>query len=356
MRLDGLWPKYKVNRPLSENEKAGKLEQSKWQDQPFSDLIANGYDSVIRLNSTYLEVVDRHYIWKGFPSLALLVFLVPPLAMITMVVFIHPKMNDLKGILATIGMLLISIVWVIAVIYVLLTEFFKWTHYPIRFNRKNRRVYIFGYDGKIRIAEWEKLFFTVRTDMKDMFKDNYIFCHVLSDDDSTVLYTFTLPIETSTKSSSKGLNQYWNFLCNYMNGDIADNVAVMRVCPPIEGRREGFVYGAYHWAQSLGEIRAFLLFTFPLVPPLALTRYLVMLTCKVPKWSTEVEEECVVDPEDTVNLSAATNPKSLLGTFRIPNKAERSAFDARRDALRAKMDAQTSKDKSKRHVVLKDLL
>ncbi|SET61722.1 hypothetical protein SAMN02583745_02893, partial [Thorsellia anophelis DSM 18579] len=47
---------------------------------------------------------------------------------------------------------------------------------------------------------------------------------------------------------------------------------------------------------------------------------------------------------------------SLLSTFRFPNKAERTAILARRDALRAKMDAQTSKDKSKRHVVLKDLL
>ncbi|SET55494.1 DUF6708 domain-containing protein, partial [Thorsellia anophelis] len=202
MRLDGLWPKYKVNRPLSENEKAGKLNQSKWQDQPFSDLIENGYDGVIRLNSTYLEVVDRHYIWKGFLSMAFLVFLVPPIAMITMVVFIKPQMNDLEGILATIVMLSLSMGLLIAVIYLLLTEFFKWTHYPIRFNRKNRRVYIFGYDGKIRIAEWEKLFFTVRTDIKDIFKDNYIFCHVLSDDDSTVLYTFTLPIETFATSSS----------------------------------------------------------------------------------------------------------------------------------------------------------
>ncbi|MFC0179946.1 DUF6708 domain-containing protein [Thorsellia kenyensis] len=356
MKLYGLSPKYKVNRPLSKNEKAGKLNQSKWQDQPFSDLIANGCNGVIRLNSTYLEVVDRHYIWKGFPSMALLLFLPPPLCFIALVVFIDPQINDFEGILATIGMLLLSLVWLISVIYMLLTEFFKWTHYPIRFNRKNRRVYIFGYDGKIRIVEWEKLFFTVRTDIKGIFNDNYIFCHVLSDDDSTVLYTFTLPIETSARGSSEPLNMYWNFLCNYMNGDIVDNVAVMRVCPPLEGRKEGFVYGLYHWSKIVGGCWQVLLFTFPLGILLALIRYLVMLTCKVPKWSTEVEEECVVNPKDAFNLSASTNPKSLLSTFRIPNKAKRTAFLARRDALRAKMDAKISRDERKRHVVLKDLL
>ncbi|SET57289.1 SoxR reducing system RseC family protein [Thorsellia anophelis] len=355
MKLDGLLPKYKVNRPLSANERAGKLNQSKWQDQPFSDLMENGHGSVIRLNSTYLEVADRHYLWKGFMSMAFLVMLVPLLVMVGMVFFI-PHWNDFEGVFFSFLILLISIVPGAYLIRMLLTEFFRWTHYPVRFNRKNRRVYIFGYDGKIRIAEWDKLFFTVRTDIQDFYKDKYICCHVLSDDDSTVLYTFSLPIETSGSSSSEGLNMYWNFLCNYMNGDIQDNVAVMSVCPPIEGRKEGFVYGLYHWAQILGRFWPVLLFTFPLVITHALIRYLVMLTCKVPKWSEEVEEECVVDPDDAVNLSAATNPKSLLSTFRFPNKAERTAILARRDALRAKMDAQISKDKRKRHVVLKDLL
>ena len=60
----GLIRKFPVNRPLSEQDRKYHLDQNKKLEvEPYSDLV------VIRLNSTFMEVVDKFFQNKGFLSL-----------------------------------------------------------------------------------------------------------------------------------------------------------------------------------------------------------------------------------------------------------------------------------------------
>ncbi|WP_422824361.1 DUF6708 domain-containing protein [Xenorhabdus bharatensis] len=40
-----------------------------------------------------------------------------------------------------------------------LKEWFRKTHYPIRFNRKTKMVHVYQVDGTILSAPWSKIFF-----------------------------------------------------------------------------------------------------------------------------------------------------------------------------------------------------
>jgi len=63
MEFSGLFVKYPANRPLTEQEKAHHLEQKQRLNlEPRYQL------SVIKMNSTFFESVDKWFAWKGFVS------------------------------------------------------------------------------------------------------------------------------------------------------------------------------------------------------------------------------------------------------------------------------------------------
>ena len=65
----GLIKKFPVNRLLTAQDRKFHLDQNERLDvRPYPDIVA------IRLNSTYLEVVDKYFQGKGFLSLMALAF------------------------------------------------------------------------------------------------------------------------------------------------------------------------------------------------------------------------------------------------------------------------------------------
>ncbi|MEX6210653.1 hypothetical protein AB6G58_12955 [Providencia huaxiensis] len=66
MDIYGLFPQFKLNRPLNERERATQLNQKVRlnfeTDQLMPDL------KVIEMNSHYLEMVDKYYSSKGYLS------------------------------------------------------------------------------------------------------------------------------------------------------------------------------------------------------------------------------------------------------------------------------------------------
>jgi hypothetical protein len=70
MDLHGLIPKYPVNRLLTEQERAQQLKQTeRLHIAPLYQLC------VIKLNSTYLESVDKWFAWKGVLTAVTLAFM-----------------------------------------------------------------------------------------------------------------------------------------------------------------------------------------------------------------------------------------------------------------------------------------
>ena len=305
MTMYGLYQPYKINRPLTKEEKNNQFKQGK--HRKVKALYCG--ESVIRMNSTYLETVDKFYKNKGVDSLWALMIFFGFIGILLYVIF--RGFTDLIAIHG-LGKFSFACLMVLPFIafggYFVFKEWFKWTHYPIRFNRQNGMVYVFRTNGTVLSAPWKVIFFTQEKEPGPL-REWCIRGHILDKDGETVLETFSLGI-----CGAKGLLPgYWEFIRCYMEEDLTSElVDVIIVCPPIENRREGFVFGFQSLIYMYSRIEwIFLIWMLPMSIVGSIARYIASQTSKIPQWPQEVLDACKPDVDDSVNVSADNNPKDM---------------------------------------------
>jgi len=304
--------KYPVNRPLESSEREHQLDQKKptpGTTEPKS--------SVIRMNSTFLELPDGHFAVRGALTFAWLfiagagIFL--PLFFLFRFVN-DPDVSDYqKGEVTLVLLLICGVVALILVIYhftsrySLRRELFRYTHYPIRFNRKTRKVYCFRSDGTVMTEDWNKLFFficgytTYIATSRSISSVNHkeLRFHCLSKDRRTVLETFML-LQGATASDSFLLPQ-WEFVRQFMEKGPQKLNDQVQFVHDISGHREKFgVLWRLYMSANPGRKAMITLSPvfFPVFFLFRICRWMAMRTCMVPVWPAEIEAECRVDPDD----------------------------------------------------------
>lgn len=311
MEYSGQLTKYPVNRPLTEEEKANRLNPKKKRD------VSPHYNmSVIRINSTYLEVVDKFYAWKGMLTLFSLTVIAAfgglYLFFFVDAGIVHPT-NDHLIFLGG-----ISAMWVPMIgfmIWNLLREMATYTHYPIRLNRQNRMVYVFRRDGTVLEAAWDALFIAVTPGSYDYAARSMqwnLRAHVLDQDGETVKETFAFPMYDTLKEE---LLSYWEFVRRYMEEGpaklIGSGDGQVETCHPIGDRKEGFKWGMLVIYSQFAPVPLLFWLMSPLLTLIGLARYLANLTCEVPVWPRSVEEACPLAPGDAYARDYRDNPESL---------------------------------------------
>lgn len=305
----GLFPKFKFNRHLNSEELKYQLKQRQAADLHGQSVVPDM--KVITLNSHYLELVDKYYSAKGFGGfvaafgffsfslfyLAVLMDTVP---------YLRWKFSSNEQMLLIFT--LMSIPAILFSFKLLKTEWFAWTHYPVRFDRKNRLVHVFRLNGSTYSVPWDSVFFTSGLSHgKGANKDYYISGHVLADDNETVIDTFCLP---ATHSDKKQLERHWEFIRRYMEEGPESVIGVVDFCLPIAKKREGYRFGLLYLLSGFNGAPIFL---FPLLFALAfifsIPRYLAMVTSRVPVWPASIESQCQVDEDDPYRVDASSNPK-----------------------------------------------
>ncbi|MBQ0214017.1 hypothetical protein KAH51_11180, partial [Proteus vulgaris] len=239
----GLLQKFKLNRLLNNEEIAGRLDQNSRIDITNEELIPD--IKVIAINSHYLEMVDKYYSSKGFVSLfsSILTTLFSIFALklvLTVIFFDHSSgkillASVLAPLFLAMGLFMFSL---------LKTEWFAWTHYPLRFDRKNQMVYAFRTDGSIISVPWKKVFFTTGLDYaKSMKNDYYISGHVLADDNKTIVDTFCLPASTG---NFELLKYHWEFIRRYMEEGPENIIQQVEFCLPIANKKESYGFTFFY--------------------------------------------------------------------------------------------------------------
>lgn len=307
MEYTGLMRKYPVNRAITDAERERQLRQQERLDvEPAYQL------SVIRMNSIYLELVDKFFEWKG---------LVTAVCIAAGLLFIpHETGSISRGIVRAsgdVGELLavtieagVFLAFMGFVAFVLLKDAFTYTHYPIRLNRKTRMVHVFRLNGTVLSVPWEDVFFCVAKLPQGFWE---IQGHVLDADKATVKETFAFSMISGSKKESDLLKRYWEFVRRYMEDkDLTPIHAHARYVLPIADRRETFVHG---WDRSLSMFGAL---PFPMLLGLLVMyvitypgRWIAMHTSKLPAWPEEIEATCQVEPSDPYIRDARDNPEGL---------------------------------------------
>ena len=255
------------------------------------------------------------------------------------------------------------ILWCLCVIpiswaaYRLMTsEIFFSTYYPIRFNRKNRMVYVYQSGGTVLSAPWEELKFVLHQTKGRLSTQWAIVGCLTGDDGDTVTGAIPLPINVNW--DPEDLTMCWEFIRCYMEEgdeylpDLADSIAW---CPPVEKQKEGWLFGLLYlskqWVGRLGVLVNAL--QLPLFFVLSFPRWLVMATSKIPVWPADVVAACQPAENDPVNKGAEHNPpqvwRPMLGLqgkelYARTFAKERGAMDRVVARLKAKYGGQNHAD------------
>lgn len=290
----GMVTRFQVDRPLSKSEQQHRFNVLKSVSaKPHYEL------SLIQLNSTFIECVDKWYSMRGFVAMggALIGCLVA--AGITFGVYVTIKDGD--AFFGTITVFLLVLLCICA--YLFTRDAFTYTHYPIRFNRKNRQVYVFRRDGTVLKTGWDDIYWTIYGhDLPT--RDAFVVGHVLGDDKKTVRETFALSLVTVVDAAGlQELKDHFEFFRRYMEdgpGPVLEAIepVPLIMLPGIYKQRERWVFG---WERLTLNMNG-----WPLVQlvfqvfffPMSLFRWLAMRTSKIPQWPQWVEDECRVEPDD----------------------------------------------------------
>jgi hypothetical protein len=306
----GLGAKFKFNRALTEQERQYHLKQGCPTGVP-----PHHQMSVIRMNSTYLEMVDKWYAAKGTVTLySSAVILVAIFTLGLIFIDPAPEVNtnssvSREAVLIYIGLLLVPLFGF--ALWVMSRESFRYTHYPMRFNRKSSTVHVFQPDGTALSVPWRKIYFTL-AQVDPLYRYWNILGHILDDDGLVVTNSFALSVsETGTPAGLKVLQSHWEFVRMFMENGPEAVSGQVAFCLPIAERKERVDVGIHLLLAhaSAGEgilfpIRSLSIMIALLVFPF---RVLAIRSSKIPQWPRDIERECAIETNDPYAIEGLPN-------------------------------------------------
>jgi hypothetical protein len=291
----GMVTGFKVNRHLNEQEKRFRFNiKVPSSSRPHYDL------SLIKLNSTFVVCVDKWYAMRGWVAMG---------GSAIAALFIWGTLTGASALMARTPfdfvlalLLLCSLAVALAGLYLFTRDAFTYTHYPIRFNRQSRQVYVFRRDGTVLKVGWEDIVWTIyghNIGTRDLF----VVGHVIADDKTTIKETFALSVTTVGKDGEEKLKDHFEFFRRYMQDGPAQVLDALKptpliMLPGIDKERESWKFGwerlTLHMNGSLLWMAVYQVFAFPE----SFVRWIVMRTSKIPPWPQWVEDECRIEPGD----------------------------------------------------------
>jgi len=297
MEFQGMTGPYPVNRYITDQEKADKLEvKIQKNTEPRHQLF------VIKINSTYLECVDKFFGWKGFVSLvsltALIIMATTLIAAEAMILIDIINGENVSSNILYMTLIFFACGSAVALgAWMLSKESFRLTHFPIRFNRKNRMVYAFRLNGTVLSASWDELFFTLGRAPKGTGSGCWeVRAHVLAADKKTVLETFALPYFTDRHHDQ--LYSQWEFVRQYMEQGPGHLIGQVEHLMKVANRRESFWDGFHRLLAEFGSAPWLAVIMTPLMFVIAIGRQFAKWTSEIPVWPKEIEAVCAVAPDD----------------------------------------------------------
>ena len=288
------------------------LEKDKNYDVPLQP-----QQTVVQFNSTYLETTGRNERRRGDAvgwglALGALALFITSQSKFLFVNLIN-DFNILILILIIYSAVIMTMFYGLLV-NVLSTELFTTWHYPIRFNRKTRKVYVRQYNRKVEVYNWDDLSFFIAY----ISEDRDIRAVTFDKDGETVTGMFALAFQNNVIDQS--LISYFEFIRRYMEGDdqqLKEVKEAVRYIYPIHSKRETplmsfkrLILNVVHYSHENMEYpkRTFRFYpvTIVILPLLALRyvgRVISMLTSYRHRFSKAIEVECQVDSNDPYDLN-----------------------------------------------------
>ena len=308
-----LGTRYQLNRELTDEECQMQLKQKEHLDvKPLYETC------VTHLNSIYLESVDRYFAWRGalsfFGGLFFLVGVYFGLSALRLEIDRQGSFYFFILDVILFGGISAMGAWMAS------PECFTYTYFPIRLNRRNRKIYVFrpGRPSRsILVVDWDKVFFTLgRCNVGIVPGQEWdIRGHVLADDRKTVIDTFAFAphhIEQDVLNQ-KALHRHWEFLRRYMEEGPKEAYETVQICVPVDKKRPSLRLALnlqyMNWYGD-GGLAVFVLLS-PIWFLFILARWLGDFTNRTPVWPKEMEDDFTIEPSDPYVRDASLNKPNV---------------------------------------------
>ncbi|WP_335957336.1 DUF6708 domain-containing protein [Acinetobacter bereziniae] len=323
------YPVYKNARHLTAKEKQNILSKK----IAYKSSMFHGYHFV-KMNSTYMECVNNSFFLKGnsyFNLLGVLLLGMPiilSLWIFTFYVNLIKYDHDFLSFIIIFSPMHILFSFIFYVFYKGYQNFKKYeklgyNYYPIRFNRKNRKVYVYDVSGQIFSENWEKIDFILNHRLGGYEGIFWEIKGFIKDNNGLITYTFAFALSKNKKQETL---EIWQFIKEYMNNGpekLYFNKKVAGVIHRLPAEKLSYCLNIEAQPESLetskeivaldyqSEIRSF--YSRAMIKILGATRNKFIRADKQPKWPDNIEDECQVDATDPYVVDASTTYQ--LDTF-----------------------------------------
>ncbi|MEM5325042.1 DUF6708 domain-containing protein [Paraburkholderia sp. JHI2823] len=299
-------------RPLTEQDRAWHLPVNQPAGQPHASALA------IRMNSTYLEVVDGYYSNRGVMSVvgafaagvgavSIIVFLYQTARAYFAPAWDHNQDVPMFASLAYAILICSLLVWGMVALNRWIGEWFGYTHYPIRLNRRNRMVYVFRGDGTVLETPWDSTYFTLYVVKNVAGMRTLGICGLVMKDEKTVQEQFFFGYSSPKKGDCL---RHWEFMRRYMEDDpqAVLNAEGFRYCLPIADRKETAYQGWVVLVSNDAWNPVIKWLMFPLHVLFFIGRLVWRAVSKVPLWPADVAAASRIEAGDPFVRDSRTNP------------------------------------------------
>lgn len=298
-----------------------KAERTEYQLVPYKyyDYPLRPQRTVVQFNSTYMELVDRwesnrgNLTWIQTLALSLGIFGLGICLLMFYESLTQPDVPLWFFIFISCA-ILIMVGGVYGVLWLLSRELFTYTYFPIRFNRKNGKVYVIGANKQVETYDWGALKIHMQTDANAPWDVRC--CDV--DDKGIIQRTFSLPFRYL--DTDEALYGHFEFVNRYMSAktdeELEEVASSIRYLFPIHQRKETFKESVqrslleYHYnfmnieyPEKSFETRLSFIINIPFWFLKLLGRRASVLTSKTPHFPSDVEAQCQIDPNDKFDLN-----------------------------------------------------
>ena len=288
------------------------LEKDKTYEVPL-----HPQQTVVQFNSTYLETTGRNERRRGDAvGWGLCLGFVGVSISNGILYMIIRFTTDFDILFLSVGLILAFsvILAFVPLINALSTELFTTWHYPIRFNRKTRKVYVRQYNRKVEVYNWDDLTFFIAY----INEDKDIRAVTFDKDGETVTGMFALAFQDEV--FDKSLISYFEFIRRYMEGNdeqLKEVKEAIRYIYPIHKKRETplmsfkrlilnevyYDHENMEYPERTFEFHPVTLVILPLLALRYVGRVISMLTSYRHRFSKAIEAECQIDPNDPYDLN-----------------------------------------------------
>ncbi|WP_155696537.1 DUF6708 domain-containing protein [Burkholderia stagnalis] len=271
------------------------------------------------MNSSYLEIADGFYSNRGmmcaFGLFAMVMFASSIVAIWHALIFSFYlndgwDRRDEVAVLFCFSVLSIFLLILMVGVFLFVRsigEWFGYTHYPIRLNRRTRMVYVFRGDGTVLKASWDDVYFALRVNMQAAGVRTLGICGLVLKDPKTVEEMFVFGYASSSREYCL---RHWEFIRRYMEAGprAVLNAPGLGLYLPIADKRETLYQGWIALVSNDAWNPVFKWVMFPFHVVFFIGRLVTRVTSKVPMWPADVEAACRIEPGDPYVRDSSLNP------------------------------------------------